>query len=244
MDARRRTSVAAWLALLIFILLYVSYWALYLHAPRIHAQLVQGEDRAVEWLTVLGFGISGILCAAATRLSEGRAARLYFTGFTLFCVLCVGEEISWGQRLLGFETPPSLAEHNEQKEFNLHNISWEHLHPKSLVVSTVEAWGILAPLLLMWPLRRFQTAAERYVPPPSLIPCFLLIELINLVEEPVARWVAHRSAPPDADFVLRHAGELSEELQEMFLSLSVLVAICFVYAAGKRRHAAAAKSSA
>src|SRR5262245_22742090 len=36
-------------------------------------------------------------------------------------VVVAGEEISWGQRLLGIETPPSFAEENIQGELNLHN---------------------------------------------------------------------------------------------------------------------------
>lgn len=33
-----------------------------------------------------------------------------------------GEEINWGQRIIGFETPAFLANPNIQGEFNLHNI--------------------------------------------------------------------------------------------------------------------------
>ena len=37
------------------------------------------------------------------------------------CVLCGGEEMSWGQRLLHFQTPAALAA-NKQHEANLHDI--------------------------------------------------------------------------------------------------------------------------
>ena len=37
-----------------------------------------------------------------------------------------GEEISWGQRVFGFETPEALKEVNEQDEFNLHNLTILH----------------------------------------------------------------------------------------------------------------------
>lgn len=42
-------------------------------------------------------------------------AGVFFTGF--------GEEISWGQRIFGIQTPPLLAELNEQKELNVHNLA-------------------------------------------------------------------------------------------------------------------------
>jgi uncharacterized membrane protein YfcA len=40
-------------------------------------------------------------------------ALLFFVGF--------GEEISWGQRIIGWETPKYLQEINRQKETTLHN---------------------------------------------------------------------------------------------------------------------------
>jgi hypothetical protein len=45
-------------------------------------------------------------------------AFLFFVG--------AGEEISWGQRMLGFGTPEAISQVNRQEEFNLHNLSaWE-----------------------------------------------------------------------------------------------------------------------
>lgn len=41
--------------------------------------------------------------------------------FAISMLVIGGEEISWGQRLIGFETPPIIAENNFQQEFNLHN---------------------------------------------------------------------------------------------------------------------------
>lgn len=40
----------------------------------------------------------------------------------LFFFLCFGEEISWGQRILAFETPEMIKEINVQDEMNLHNL--------------------------------------------------------------------------------------------------------------------------
>ncbi len=46
---------------------------------------------------------------------------LYLLSIGLFYYL--GEELSWGQHYLHFETPQFLKSVNNQKEFNLHNIS-------------------------------------------------------------------------------------------------------------------------
>ncbi len=40
----------------------------------------------------------------------------------LLCFVACGEEVSWGQRILGIETPEYIAKHNKQGEFNLHNL--------------------------------------------------------------------------------------------------------------------------
>ena len=36
------------------------------------------------------------------------------------------EEISWGQRFLGIETPEVMQRYNRQHEFNIHNLKWFH----------------------------------------------------------------------------------------------------------------------
>ena len=39
-----------------------------------------------------------------------------------FFIVCCGEEISWGQRILGIETPDLIRSVNVQNEISLHNI--------------------------------------------------------------------------------------------------------------------------
>lgn len=53
-----------------------------------------------------------------------------YAALALVTFVCCGEEISWGQRLLGLQTPPFFAEHNAQAEINLHNLQPVHQwHP-------------------------------------------------------------------------------------------------------------------
>jgi hypothetical protein len=42
--------------------------------------------------------------------------------------VCAGEEISWGQRLIGWQTPEWLASENAQGETNLHNLWFLQAH--------------------------------------------------------------------------------------------------------------------
>jgi hypothetical protein len=55
-----------------------------------------------------------------------------------------GEEVSWGQRLLNFETPEAIAQQNRQGEINLHNseVFWPYVYTAYLII------GLFG--MLMW----------------------------------------------------------------------------------------------
>ncbi|WP_448614288.1 hypothetical protein [Modestobacter sp. URMC 112] len=87
---------------------------------------VMAEDRVVEWAQFAAFAAAGVLFAvAAFRLARsGELVAAVLIAFGALGILGIaGEEISWGQRLLGLETPESLAEANHQNEINIHNIT-------------------------------------------------------------------------------------------------------------------------
>lgn len=53
--------------------------------------------------------------------------RIFFLLLGLLFFFLLGEEISWGQRILGFETPEGIEARNMQDEFNFHNLDTFHL---------------------------------------------------------------------------------------------------------------------
>ena len=80
------------------------------------------EDALVENSTAFLFFLTALLLLAIVARGRGVPGRwLYLLGAFAF-VFAAGEEISWGQRIFGFETPSYLREINLQNEFNLHNI--------------------------------------------------------------------------------------------------------------------------
>ena len=81
------------------------------------------EDYWVEYLTMVWFLLTGIVLFA-TALAERSPVRrgVYIVGAVAF-LFAAGEEISWGQRIVGFDTPGLLLVWNESNEFNVHNIS-------------------------------------------------------------------------------------------------------------------------
>jgi hypothetical protein len=112
-------------ALLIgIVLILLAYLALLLPSDAVDAYVQ--EDGIVEWIGALGlFAASGCCFWMALR-SRGRWAgikRLAALALAIVFFFGAGEEISWGQRLLGFETPAELSEANAQDETNVHNLN-------------------------------------------------------------------------------------------------------------------------
>lgn len=143
---------------------------------------VQREDGLIE-------GLSAVLLLAASIMSLGIARRLgrHRPGFAmhlflafLFFVMC-GEEISWGQRQLGIETPEALARINVQNETNFHNIYgyfFDHMFIFCFFV-----WGVVVPLLNRYTLlfRQFFARIGLPVPSAGLGLGMLLISLMQSV---------------------------------------------------------------
>jgi hypothetical protein len=112
------------------VLLAVSYPVLVISGAHLNEAII-GEDGVLEALTGLLFLISSLLffhCAFRGHDGEHKRARaslerpiFYALLGTLF-FLAFGEEISWGQRMFGWETPAKWAAMNVQGETNLHNL--------------------------------------------------------------------------------------------------------------------------
>jgi hypothetical protein len=132
-------------------------------------RLVLDEDRLVEWGQVLLFGASGLVGARIAMDRFGRhyrAQAMLWIGFVLAMIFICGEEIAWGQRLLGLETPEILEDINKQNEITLHNIG-NTLTAFNLALFFASLYAIAAE----WIQRRWNVAGrwadgERlYVPP-------------------------------------------------------------------------------
>jgi hypothetical protein len=83
------------------------------------------EDGLIEWIQA---GCLGLACYAAWDLARMRwraGNRRWASAFAVVALgtfLVMGEEISWGQRLLHLPTPAWFAERNTQQEINVHNL--------------------------------------------------------------------------------------------------------------------------
>ena len=114
------------------------------------------EDGPTEWLGVLALALCAALClgrALALRPFRERrfTASLAFMG--LVFLFGVGEELSWGQRLIGFESPEPFLRHNAQRELNVHNLVVGGVKINKLVFGASFTVATVLYLLAFPPLR-------------------------------------------------------------------------------------------
>ncbi len=77
------------------------------------------EDLYGEWIQFLGFVVAFVFSVRIARRKQ--TYRLFFTLLAIACFYVFMEEISWGQRIFGFESPDLFKSNNLQSETNLHN---------------------------------------------------------------------------------------------------------------------------
>ena len=111
---------------MIILLIILTYGLVLLHHDKEAFLFWIREDGLVEWLTFVALimmsAFSFFMSFEFSRSGvEGRAKKVWlFLGFLfLFGAM---EEISWGQRILGVESPEWFLKHNRQFETNVHNL--------------------------------------------------------------------------------------------------------------------------
>ncbi len=142
-------------------------------APEHYYRVVQ-EDSYIEWASFWAFSLAG--CAFAGAALRQRRAVGCLPWFTLcvgaFCLLVALEEISWGQRLIGYRPQSFFLEENFQQELNFHNIMASDLRELGVEL-VILAYGILLPVAMR--VRVIGSFLERWgtaEPPLPLIPAF------------------------------------------------------------------------
>jgi hypothetical protein len=173
-------TLAAWLAVPLLAALF------FLNRQVFRAIL--DEDRIVEWGQVLFFvatAVAGAMIARNRFRMRYRGQALVWILFTVAMLVIAGEEIAWGQRLLGLETPEFLEDINRQEEITFHNIG------RTLTVFNVALFaGSLYAIAAEWIEQRWHLAGRfadgdrLYVPPLFLAGLFGVMVAYRFV-----RWV-------------------------------------------------------
>ncbi len=163
------------------------------------------EDEALEWATFWAFLLAAGVCAlGASRQWRSRRQLPWFLSLLgLFCFFVAMEEISWGQRVLGYQPPGYFLEHNTQLEFNLHNWASTLFRTTTLRLF-IGGYGILLPLAAV--LFASEGQLGRFgivVSPAALMPSFVVMLF--------------------ADFL--DVYQFDREVVELMLGLGVLIAV-------------------
>ncbi|HEX6245256.1 MAG TPA: hypothetical protein VFZ61_30245 [Polyangiales bacterium] len=154
---------------LVFALLAASLLVVAELSSRNFQRLMQ-EDGWAEWATFAAFAVAGTLALRRVRALRWGPERVIVLGLCAFCLFVAGEEISWGQRLLGYRPPRFFLQHNFQQEANLHNLLKDILDTRHVVLIIALAYGVLAPVV------RYVMDWPRYLAPSlTLIPYFALV---------------------------------------------------------------------
>lgn len=177
-------------------------------AARVNRQLftvLTMEDGPIEWpqfFCFLGASIAGVM-VAWKRFRAGHPWQgLLYVGFGLAAFLIAGEEISWGQRLFGWQTPADLAAINHQGETTVHNIRWvQELLGFLLMIAS----GVAAAMPFLNKKyefgKRWSEGDFLFVPPIFTVTCFFTMFAYKVV-----RFIFL----PTSDFTVTKYGEWPE----------------------------------
>lgn len=138
---------------LIFGILLVSIFIVWIEVDEdsLH-NFISEEDCLLENSTALLYGVSSLLFLIIARRSKflKRKEKILCYFFTiawglLMFIFC-GEEISWGQRIFGIETPEFFRLYNTKNEINLHNFSFFSQYTEVVISAITLTAGLILPL--------------------------------------------------------------------------------------------------
>jgi len=156
------------------------------------------ETGPIENLTVAALVAGAVVCSLRIRRLWGRRPALFLLATALLGVLflvATGEELSWGQRVLGFKSPEFFAQHNAQRETNLHNLVAGDVKINRLVFGTglfvaVVVYCSLFPLAYRrWSaVRRLADALAVPVPRGRHVACYAVLALVATLIPSKFKW--------------------------------------------------------
>lgn len=129
----------------------------------------------MEKLTAFLFPISSIaLIISIVRIKKisipskkRKTILLILTAFSVIFLLILGEEISWGQRIFGWESYGVFKDYNLQKETNLHNFFLNPIYPYIYPFVGMSSFLVL---LFFWVFKKNENSSlyDLFFPHPSL----------------------------------------------------------------------------
>jgi len=170
-----------WILALTLIILLIAFGLLYFNPASLDTYL--GEDGIVEWLTVGGLLAGSLVCfnrfiALFKKKNWWFLVVTFFLGILLF--IAAGEEISWGQRILGIKSSEYFLKNNAQGETNIHNLVVNGVKINKLVFSTILI-AVLAIYLVIIPILYKTNKSVKTVMDNSGVPIARLYQITSFL---------------------------------------------------------------
>lgn len=172
----------------------VALWGLYFGFTDsvFFEEVYTKEDGWVEWISAFGFFVGFLIFSSRVWRLRQVKPRIFLVMTSLAALVFLfgaGEEISWGQRVFGLETPEALKKINSQGEINLHNIQIGDFKVNKVIFSQLLGLGLVFYLLILpWLYARILSAkhwADRLaIPIPhyrQVLFYLVIIILISLI---------------------------------------------------------------
>lgn len=181
----KHVLIALFVPFLLFNLWIIHSW------PMDYFLQIVKEDRQIEYSQF--FAVTAAAVFAALTSIKWRKISHYFSHWLFFALLSLAllfiglDEISFGQRLLGIETPEAIAERNFQAEITVHNLDGvkDLIGQAYIFVGLYGGLAWIAERVLRNQVKFFREKnvkiwLERVVPKPWLAPYFIAIALFNI----------------------------------------------------------------
>lgn len=174
-----------WLSLWI-IVIFLALIACARFAPNWTAMWIVREPFGL--LEMAHFLLPFLTAVLALRMVASRTVRsdvlltVWTAAIALGAIYIAGEEISWGQWFLNWNTPDFWQSINDQGETNLHNISgWFDQAPRAVLIIGIVVSGIIFPWFI---LNRPNLVMRRFdilYPPLSVLPLAIAVLVSDLL---------------------------------------------------------------
>lgn len=208
-----------------------------LYYPNLYV-IASYEDLYGEWMQTYGFVVSFVF-STFIACNKAHPQRWFFMILAVASFYVFMEEISWGQRLIGFDTPDFFHKNSYQDEANLHNLltgpvdSWSKELLTYLISLSFLVYGVAFPIALrlqfkpaLW-LSQWRIAAA---PPLVLIPAFIFAAILEIeffsfneaeVAELLVAWALAFTALDSWYFNRYHNVSASPHVTAFFIGLAV-----------------------
>ena len=216
-------------------------YGVWLIDPTSYIWFVRSEFGVIENLTVFFLLLAISVSVRTYREAPAElphSVRLILVLWALGCLYFVGEELSWGQHFLGWQTPNSWQVLNNQNETNVHNIKGivgeiTGQLPRNALTLFAIGGGIVAPIVFRLANIRFDPneGCQYWLwPTATCLPTAFLAVNVTAPRKIVKQ--LDLALPSE---LMTRLGEVKECLLALFLLLYVLSILSRVRASGHKR---------